>query len=283
MTAKIVDGKKIAEDIQHNVSENISDLVDKNGLIPNVGTIIIGDDPSSRLYMKLRNKACKKVGINTFSKEFPKDVSEKKLISEIKKLNTNSDVHGILIQLPLPDHLNQSRIIENINPTKDVEGFHPYNMGRTLLGDEHIVPCTPLSVITILDYEKVDLKGLDITIINHSNVVGKPLSVMFLNRNATVNVCHVFSKDTKKYSKQSDILVSATGIPGFVKSDMVKKNCFVIDVGIIKTDEGITGDVDLEDVKEITSRITPVPGGVGPVTVACSLINMVKTYGNSIK
>jgi len=170
----------------------------------------------------------------------------------------------------------------SVDPKKDVEGFNPHNMGNVLIGSESIIPCTPLAVLTILEHEKVDLKGKDVVVVNHSNVVGKPLTALFLNRNATVSVCHVFTKDIKPYTSKADILVTATGIPKLITAGHVKKNAFVIDVGIVSTKEGICGDVDMNSVKEKAGRVTPVPGGVGPVTVACSLKNMIKTYKNCV-
>ena len=283
MSAKIIDGRKIAEGIRKKVTKEINALESKYKIKPNITTIKIGEDPSSAIYLRLRNKACEQVGINSNVLEFPKNVTEKKVIESIKKLNKDKTVHGILIQFPLPDHIAGDKLINMLDPKKDVEGFNPFNMGRTLIGDEHIIPCTPLSVMTILEHEKTKLKGKDVVILNHSNVVGKPLAALFLNRNATVAVCHVFSKDFKTYSKNADILVTATGVKGIIKAEHVKKGAIIVDVGIIPTKDGVVGDVDLNSVKNKAGRITPVPGGVGPVTVACSLINMIKTYKNCVE
>jgi len=283
MTAKIIDGRKIAEKIRRDVAKEIKILGSKYKKTPNITTILIGKDPTSQLYLKLRNNACNQVGIKTNCIEFPSKTSEKKVLQTIQKLNKNKEVHGILIQFPTPKHISPDKLINALDPGKDVEGFNPYNMGRTLLGDEYIIPCTPLAVLTILEHEKTSLKGKDATIVNHSNIVGKPLTALLLNRNASVSVCHVFSKDIKEYTKQADILITATGVAGLIKKDYVKKDAFVIDVGIIKTKKGVCGDVDFESVKQKAGKITPVPGGVGPVTVACSLINMVKTYKNCVK
>jgi methylenetetrahydrofolate dehydrogenase (NADP+)/methenyltetrahydrofolate cyclohydrolase len=277
MSAKIVDGRKIAAELKEEISKKIKKLNSKNNLVPNITTIKIGDNPESNLYLKLRNKACSEVGIKTNLVEFDLKISEKEVINTIKKLNNDGAVHGILIQFPVPKHISASNIINSLEPTKDVEGFHPVNMGNSLLGEEKIVPCTPLAVLKILEYEKTKLKGADIAIVNHSNIVGKPLTALLLNRNASVSVCHVFTKDLASYTKKADILISAAGVANLINSKHIKKNCFVIDVGIINTEEGITGDVDFDDVKSVAGKITPVPGGVGPVTVACSLENMVKT------
>jgi len=278
MSAKIIDGKKIAEHIRSNVSKEISNLKPIYKIQPNIVTVKIGNDPSSDLYLKLRDKACKEVGILSNHTEFKEDVSEKEVLNSIYELNQNKNVHGILIQLPVPKHIFLDNLINALEPKKDVEGLNPYNIGRTLNGDELIIPITPLSVLTILEYEKTKLEGKNIVIINHSKHVGKPLAALFLNRNATVSVCHVFTRNLKSFTTNADILVSATGVPKLIKNEHIKENAFVIDVGIIKTKDGICGDVDFQDVKEKAGFITPVPGGVGPVTVACSLKNMIKTY-----
>lgn len=282
MTAKIIDGKKIAADIRGNISKEIIDLKNQYGKIPNIVTIKIGSDSASELYLKLRNKACKEVGISSETVEFSDTISEVEVLEKIKELNSDLKVHGILIQFPIPEHISQDNLINALDPKKDVEGFHPVNLGNTLLGNEEIIPCTPLAVIRILESENIDLTGKDVVIVNHSNVVGKPLTALFLNRNATVSVVHVFTNDILQYTKNADILVSATGVENIIESKHVKPDAFVIDVGIINTKDGIRGDVDFEGVSEIAAKITPVPGGVGPVTVASSLTNMLKTFKNCI-
>jgi len=283
MTAKIVNGREIAKEIRKKVYGEVTELKSKYKVVPTITTIKIGKDPSSELYLKLRDNACKEVGINSNHLEFDENISGDKVINAINKLNSDINIHGILIQYPVPNHISQDELMSIIHPKKDVEGFNPYNMGRTLLGNEHITPCTPFSVLTILEHENVDLKGKDVAIVNHSNVVGKPLAALLLNRNATVAVCHVFTKDVKQYTSKADILVTAAGIPKLITKDHVKENAFVIDVGIIETNEGICGDVDFDEVKEKADKITPVPGGVGPVTIACSLKNMLKTYKNCLE
>jgi methylenetetrahydrofolate dehydrogenase (NADP+)/methenyltetrahydrofolate cyclohydrolase len=280
MSSNEINGKKIAEEIKDNISKIIQELKTSYNKSPNITTIIIGNDPSSELYLRLRDKACSEVGIVSNHLEFQEDITEGELLGAIHKLNNDKDVHGILIQIPVPSHISQTNLINSINPKKDVEGLNPYNIGKTLNGDEGIVPITPLSVLTILEHENIDFKGKDVVIINHSNHVGKPIAALLLNRNATVTVCHVFSKDLKKYTSKADILISATGVPNLIGADHIKQDAVVIDVGIIKTEDGICGDVDFESVKEKAGKITPVPGGVGPVTVACSLVNMIKTFKN---
>ncbi len=283
MSAEIINGREIAKKLRSNILKEVEMLKSKYKIVPNITTIKIGNDPSSNLYLKLRSNACKEVGINTNIIEFDENVSESKLLQSIKNLNQDKTVHGIFIQFPIPKHISQDRLINALNPLKDVEGLHPQNLGNTLLGIEDIIPITPLAVLTILDYAKVELKGKDVLIVNHSTIVGKPLAILLLNRNATVSVCHVFSKDLKKFSKNAEILITAAGVPKLIKKDFVKQDAFVIDIAIINTTEGICGDVDFEEVKEVAGKITPVPGGVGPVTVACSLKNMIKTFKNCLE
>jgi methylenetetrahydrofolate dehydrogenase (NADP+)/methenyltetrahydrofolate cyclohydrolase len=283
MSAEIVDCRKIAEKLRRNVAYEIEKLKLQYNIKPNITTIKIGNNPESNVYLKLRDAACEKVGIKSNNIELPVSISNKELINLIFKLNEDSKIHGILLQLPIPEHLTFDKLINSINPTKDIEGITPLNMGRTIIGDEDIVPCTPLAVLKILEEEKIRIQGKNVVIINHSNIVGKPLAALLLNRNATVSITHIFTKELKNYSTRADILVSATGIPKLINNEHVKPNAFVIDVGITKTTSGIIGDVDFESVKKIASKITPVPGGVGPVTVACSLVNMTKTFRNSIK
>ncbi|MCK5635991.1 MAG: bifunctional methylenetetrahydrofolate dehydrogenase/methenyltetrahydrofolate cyclohydrolase [Thermoplasmatales archaeon] len=276
MTAKIIDGRIIAKEIRKKISEEVNKYDNK----PKIATIKIGSDPGSELYLRLRGNACKDVGIESTIIEFSNDVSETEVLNTIRKLNNDRNIHGMLIQYPIPNHILPSKLMSTIDPKKDVEGFNPVNMGRTLSGDEYLVPCTPLAVLTILEYEKTNLEGKDIVIVNHSNVVGKPLSALFLNRNATVSVCHIFTKDMKEYTTKADILVTAAGKAKLITRDHLKDNAFVIDVAIVSTKDGICGDVDFGSVKDIAGKITPVPGGVGPVTIACSLENMIKTFKN---
>jgi len=279
MVAKIIDGRKIAEKIRNDVSKEINKLYNKYGIKPKIASVIIGENKESNLYLKLRDSACEKVGISSFHVKLPTNISEEKVINKISELNKDDNVHGILVQMPLPDHISASKIFEVLDPRKDVEGFTPENMGRMLLDDEFIVPCTPLAVLKILEHEKINLKGKDVVVVNHSTVVGKPLAALFLNRNASVSIVHVFTKDLQSYTKNADVLVSATGVAGIIKKEHVKPGAFVLDIGIIQTDAGVIGDVD-NSVEGHAGKLTPVPGGVGPVTVACSLLNMLKTFEN---
>jgi len=282
MSLEIVNGRKIAEKIRNDVSKKVKEIEKKYGKTPNIATIKIGENKESDLYLKLRDKACDKVGIKSTHVELSSDVSEKKVLEKIVELNSDENVHGILIQMPVPDHISSSKLFETMDPKKDVEGFTPINTGRLMKGDEFIIPCTPLAVLKILEHEKIDLKGKDVTIINHSTVVGKPLSLLLLNRNASVSVAHIFTKNLIDYTKKADIIISAAGVAGLIKNEHIKPGSFLIDVGIIKTESGVTGDVDFDSVKNLAGKLTPVPGGVGPVTVACSLLNMIKTFEKSV-
>ena len=278
MSAEVIDGREIAKVIRAKVSRDVKTLVSKYNIQPNITTIKIGGDPSSELYLKLRDNACREVGIKSTHLEFLDDVSEKEILDGISKLNKDKNVHGVLIQYPVPGRISAAKLMRAVDPVKDVEGLHPFNMGCTLVGDEHLVPITPLSVLTILGHEKIKLEGKEVVIVNHSNLVGKPLAALLLNRNATVSVCHVFTKDIKRYTVGADILISAVGKPRLITIDHVKKGAFVVDVGIVKTKDSVCGDVDFDRVKQKAGIITPVPGGVGPVTVACSTVNMLKTF-----
>ena len=267
----IINGRKIAAEIKDRVREEVESMETKPGL----ATVLVGDDPASQLYVRLKGKACEEAGIKSEKHEFPGDAKEREIIELIRELNSNSSIHGILVQLPLPKHLNSQKIMAEIAPEKDVDGFNPVSMGNLMIGNEGFVPCTPRGIIGMLEHEKVELEGKDCVIVNHSPVVGKPLAMLLLNREATVSVCHVKTKDLGRFTRDAEILVVAAGVPGLIKADMVKEGAVVIDVGINKTEKGVVGDVDFEAVKEKASLITPVPGGVGPMTIAMLLENTV--------
>jgi methylenetetrahydrofolate dehydrogenase (NADP+)/methenyltetrahydrofolate cyclohydrolase len=283
MPATMVNGREIAKQMRGAVAEDIKQLHQRYNREPVMATLIIGQSPSSELYLKLRTAACNEVGISTRLMHFKADTSEHTILQAIRDLNDDPSVHGIFIQYPVPAHLSSTTLMRAVAVEKDIEGFNPGNLGRTLIGDEHLVPCTPLAVLTILAHEHIALKGKDIVIVNHSNVVGKPLAALLLNRNATVSICHVFTQNLKQYTSNADILVSGAGVPRLITKDHIKNNAILIDVGIIQTKDGVCGDVDVESVKGKAALLTPVPGGVGPVTIACALQNMVKTYHSCIE
>jgi len=278
MTAKIINGRAIAQVLRNDVASELKTLLKTSPVSPLITSITVGHNPSSDLYLKLRENACKEVGIRTNHLYFEKNIREKQIMETIHQLNNDPSVHGIFIQYPLPTYLSQANLIRAIHPNKDVEGLHPYNLGATYLGDERLTPCTPQAVLTILKHEQVSLQGKDIVIVNHSTIVGKPLAGLLLQRNATVSICHVYTKDLKRYSSQADILITAAGVPKLITGEHVKKHAVVIDVAVIETKDGVCGDVDTTSVVDKADLLTPVPGGVGPVTIACSLKNMVQTY-----
>jgi len=277
MAAELLYGKEIAGRIKKTVIEDVKMFIDETGVSPKICTLMIGDDTPSQIYMNLRKKACDLVGIDTEQILLPSSISEEEFLELIRKKNAQRVMHGVLIQLPLPGHISAKKVFETLDPAKDVEGLTPYNMGKTLIGDEYLVPCTPLAVIRILDHINYDLEGKNVAIINHSTIVGKPLTALCLQRNATVSICHVFTKDLFRFTQDADIIITAAGVPGLITEQHVKDGSIVIDVSIVNTKRGITGDADIDAIKDKCSYVTPVPGGVGPVTIACALENMVKT------
>ena len=278
MTATIINGREIAKELRNTIKGEIQNLTKKYHKDILVVTVVIGEDPSSEMYLKLRSAACEEVGIKSKILRYPADISEPTILRHIHDLNNDSMVHGVFIQYPVPPHLSPTTLMKTVAPHKDVEGFHPENLGRTMIGDEKLIPCTPLSVLTILKHAQIELQGKDVVIVNHSNVVGKPLVALLLNRNATVCVTHVFTGDLKGHTRKADILITGAGVQNLITKDHIKENAVVIDIGIIPTKDGVRGDVDFNSVKEKASIITPVPGGVGPVTIANALSNMVITY-----
>lgn len=266
--SRIIDGKVLAQQIEEEVRSGVESLESGRGVTPGLATILVGDDPASKMYVRLKHKACERVGISAEDYLLPAETSQKELLSLIDTLNKNRDVHAILLQLPLPKHLSPREAMEAIAPAKDADGFHPYNMGKLMIGDEGLVPCTPHGVIRALEEYNVPIKGKNVVIIGHSNVVGKPMAAMFLNRDATVSVCHVFTDDLNKYTLGADILVVAAGVKHLIKADIVKEGVVIFDVGITKEENGVYGDVDFENVIKKASLLTPVPGGVGPITIA---------------
>lgn len=270
----LIDGQKIAEQIKNELKEKIAKINRKLKL----AVILVGNDEASKLYIKMKKKACEEAGIDFLNYELPEKTSSDEIISLIKKLNEDKSITGILAQLPLPSHIKQEKIFESIDYKKDVDGFSPKNFGNLLIGNEVLVPCTPLGIITMLEYLHINLEGKNVVVVNHSIVVGKPLAVMLLNRNATVTVCHVKTRNLVEHIKKADIVITAAGVPKLIKKEMIKEGAVIIDAGISKADGKICGDADFENVKEKASYITPVPGGVGPMTVAMVLKNMIKAY-----
>jgi 5,10-methylene-tetrahydrofolate dehydrogenase/Methenyl tetrahydrofolate cyclohydrolase len=266
----IIDGKALALDVEVETRERAKKLAER-GIIPGLATVLVGENPASQMYIRLKHSACSRVGIRSENVVLPPESTETDLIAKIQELNSRSDINGILLQLPLPRSLSPQRAMMTIRPEKDVDGFHPQNMGALLLGVELLVPCTPLGIIYALERLGRKLEGAEVVIVGHSNVVGKPLAAMMLNRNATVQVCHVFTRDLARHTRDAEILVVAAGVPGLIKKEMVKSGAYVFDVGINRVGDKTVGDVDYDQVSEVAGAITPVPGGVGPLTVAMLL------------
>lgn len=281
MAAKIMDGKKLSDKIRINIRKEV-DLLKQNGITPGLAVIIVGDDEASKLYVRNKEKACRSVGIYSEKYEMPKDISEKDLLSLIKKLNDRNNIHGILVQLPLPELINENKIIELISKNKDVDAFHPFNVGKLMIGQqEGFVSCTPQGILELIKNENIDVVGKDCVIVGSSNIVGKPMAMLMTNNNSTVTLCNIFTKDLKSHCKKADILIVAVGKEKLITADMVKDGAVVIDVGMNRDKNGLLcGDVDFEEVSKIASYITPVPGGVGPMTVTMLLKNTVYSARN---
>lgn len=275
MSAVIMDGKAVSALVRREVKERAALLASK-GVKPGLAVVLVGDDPASQVYVRQKEKACDEVGFASFMRYLPASTDERELLDLIDGLNSDPAVHGILVQLPLPKHIDKDRVAEAIRPEKDVDGFHPINVGRLTLGIETMEPCTPKGIVYLLEHYGIDIEGKRAVVVGRSNIVGKPVSLLLLSRNATVTVCHSRTKDLPDVTRQADILVAATGKPKMIDSSMVKGGAVVVDVGITRTQSGLIGDVDFDAVKEMASYITPVPGGIGPMTIAMLLLNALK-------
>jgi len=280
MNDKILDGKKLAEELNTKLKEKIRKAVEKTGIKPKLVTILVGKDPASKVYVNMKNKTCEQVGIESVIVELDEDISKENLLDEIDKLNRDPTIHGILLQLPLPEHLrdNTPEFLEKILPLKDADGLNPVNKGRLFDYNEELAPCTPKGIIALLEHYNIKLKGKDAVIVNRSNLVGKPLIFMLLKRNATLSVCHTLTRDIDRYIKSADILIVAVRKPKFIKRERIKEGAIIIDVGINRVEGKLCGDVDFDDVFDKCGAITPSPGGVGPLTVHFLLHNTFITY-----
>ncbi|MGL4687710.1 MAG: bifunctional methylenetetrahydrofolate dehydrogenase/methenyltetrahydrofolate cyclohydrolase FolD [Fusobacteriaceae bacterium] len=280
----LLDGKKISGEIKNELKKEVEELYIKTGKKPGLAVLIIGEDKASKIYVKGKIKACEEVGINSFQYEFPEDVSEKELMATLDILNEKEEIHGILVQLPLPQHINEKNIINRINPKKDVDCFTPENIGRVFINEKNIVKsCTPAGILELLRRNKVGFQGKKVVILGRSNIVGKPLALMMINEGATVTVCNSKTKDLNDITKSADILIVAIGKDRFIKKEMIKKEAIIVDVGINRVEGKIYGDVDFEDVLSKVSLITPVPGGVGPMTITMLLKNNIELFKNMYK
>lgn len=275
-TAKIINGKEIAAQVRAELKSEIQALKDSTGVTPGLTVVLVGENPASVVYVRNKIKACEEVGIRSVQHKLPETTTHAELLALIRELNASKDVHGILVQLPLPKQINEEEILEEIAPSKDVDGFHPYNVGRLMIGNPVLQPCTPYGVMRLLDSTGVDLSGKDAVVVGRSNIVGKPMALMLLKRNATVTVCHSKTKDLVERVRRADILVAAIGRAEFIKGDWVKEGAVVIDVGMNRSFDGkLVGDVDFEGASMRASFITPVPGGVGPMTIIMLMQNTV--------
>jgi methylenetetrahydrofolate dehydrogenase (NADP+)/methenyltetrahydrofolate cyclohydrolase len=273
--AKIIDGKAVSASVRSDVTLEVKELA-KQGITPGLAVVIVGDDPASRKYVNNKKKACAQTGIYSEEYALPATTSQKELMDLVEKLNNKKDIHGILVQSPLPSGLDEEAVVEAINPEKDVDAFHPANVGRIMIGNFHFLPCTPAGIIELIKSQNIDIAGKNCVVIGRSNIVGKPMAMLLLHNNGTVTICHSKTKNLNEICKNADILVVAVGKPKFVTADMVKEGAVVIDVGMDRDENGkLCGDVDFENVEKIASYITPVPGGVGPMTISMLLKNTV--------
>ena len=274
----IIDGKKVAAELREELKKKVTELKSTYNTVPGLTVILVGEDLPSKIYVRNKEKYANEVGINSEVIKYPENVEEKVLLNKIIELNNNNNVSGILVQLPLPKHINKRKVIETMNPKKDVDGFHPMNVGNLSSGYDSSIPCTPLGCYLLIKKIEKNLNGKHAVIIGRSNLNGKPMIQLLLKENCTVTITHSKTKDLRAECSRADIIIAAVGRPKLVKGDWVKKGAIVIDVGINKTDSGLVGDVDFDEVSKVAKAITPVPGGVGPMTIACLLNNTVECF-----
>lgn len=273
MAAEIISGKELAATIRNNISSDVFNLK-KVGIVPGLTVILVGNNPASRSYVTAKEKACQEIGIRSTLLEYPDTITEEFLLHEISRLNEDNDVHGILVQLPLPKQINELAVIEHISPEKDVDGFHPINVGRMMTGQDAFLPCTPFGIVEMVKSKQIPISGKHVVVIGRSNIVGKPVGQLFLNEHATVTYCHSRTTNLKEITKQADILIVAVGKANYIDSEYIKPGAVVIDVGVNRLESGkLCGDVLFEDAQKVAGYITPVPGGVGPMTITMLLQN----------
>ena len=279
-----IDGKLVSAHLREQIKKDVAALKEKSGVTPGLAVVLVGDDPASAVYVRNKHRACDEVGMYSEVITMPADTSEDELLARLDQLNRDDKIHGILVQLPLPKHISEEKVIAKIDPNKDVDAFHESNVGKIMLGNYDFLPCTPAGVMELLHYYNISVQGKDCVVIGRSNIVGKPQALLLLGENGTVTVCHSRTKDLAEKTRAADILVVAIGRPNFVTADMVKPGAVVIDVGINRLPDGkLCGDVDFEAVEPLASAITPVPGGVGPMTITVLLKNALKAAEKSLK
>jgi len=283
MTARIIDGKAIAKKLRAEYAERIVALKANHGVVPGIAVILVGDNPASEVYVRNKISACRETGIHSELVRLPADTPESEVLARIDALNADPAVHGILVQLPLPSHIDVPKVLERISVGKDVDGFHLYNVGALVVGNTVFPPCTPFGVQKLLEHENVPIEGRNVVVVGASNIVGKPMALMLMKQEATVCICHKKTRNLGMFTRLADILVVAAGVPGLISADMVKEGVVVIDVGINRLPDGrLVGDVDFEDVRHKASLITPVPGGVGPMTITMLLHNTLGSAERSV-
>ena len=277
----IIDGKAISADIRRELAEKTADFKARNGFAPCLAVIIVGEDPASKVYVRNKHRACEEIGFTSLGYELAADTTEEELIALVKKLNADNSVHGILVQLPLPRHLNEEKVLLTIDPRKDVDAFHPYNVGKIMIGNYDFLPCTPAGVMELLKRSNIEIEGKECVVVGRSNIVGKPQAMLLLQANGTVTVCHSRTKNLKDVCRRADILVAAIGKPDFFDASYIKEGAVVIDVGMNRNAQNkLCGDVEFEAVKEVAGYITPVPGGGGPMTITMLLRNTLTAAKN---
>lgn len=282
--AKIIDGKAISKQIREEISAERAEFTAKTGITPGLAVIIVGEDPASQVYVRNKRKACDEVGFYSESYELPAETTQEELETLVDKLNNDDKIHGILVQLPLPKHLDETRVLLKINPEKDVDAFHPYNVGKIMIGDYSFLPCTPAGVMALIERSGIDVCGKKCVVIGRSNIVGKPMAMLLLHSHGTVTICHSRTQNLASICKEADILVAAIGKADFVGADMIKEGAVVIDVGMNRrTDGKLTGDVNFAEAEPLASYITPVPGGVGPMTITMLMQNTLTAAKNKAK
>ena len=283
MDAKIIDGKLVSASIREKIKEKTKAIKDKYSIVPGLAAVLVGEDPASQIYVRNKRKSCEDVGIYSEEHKLPESTTQDELLELINKLNNDKKINGILVQLPLPKHIDDSLILNSVSSEKDVDGFHPINAGYLFEGKPQFIPCTPHGIIKMLEFYDIDIEGKNAVVLGRSNIVGKPAAILLLQKNATVTICHSRTKNLEDVLKEADIIVAAIGRAHFVKKEMVKEGAIVIDVGINRLDTGkLAGDVDFEAVKKISGFITPVPGGVGPMTITMLLWNTLTSLEKSI-
>jgi len=274
---QLLDGRALSKKIEIQITEEVKALKETCGCTPGLAVVLVGQDPASSAYVNMKKKACDRVGFYSITHDMPENISQEAIERTLISMNENESIDGILIQLPLPEQIDTTKLLELVDPAKDVDGFHPFNVGRLVTNLDGFVPCTPLGVMKLLEEYNIDVKGKNCVVVGASNIVGKPMAALLLNANATVEVCHIYTDDLKRHTQNADVILVGVGVINLIKEDMVKDDVIIIDIGVSRTPEGkLVGDVDFENVSKKSSYITPSPGGVGPMTIAMLLSNTLK-------